>query len=293
MNSPMLSGGPTPLFSALLVAGAFLLLLALESRRPLRRPVSSKLRRVARNFTTGGISLALLNLLQAPILVPFARWAGAHRVGLVNLLGLSPAVGVALAVVLLDYTLWIWHRWNHTVPFLWRFHLVHHVDRDMDASTAFRFHFGEQTLSIGYRLLQVGLIGAVPASIWIWHGLLVVAIVFHHSNARLPLPIERLLVKAVVTPRMHGIHHSNYRNEANGNWSSLLSAWDYLHGTMLLNVPQETVAIGVPAYGREPDVTLPKILAMPFLKQREDWIGEGGARLERAHDPLTKTSLAP
>ena len=248
---------------------------------------------MARNLTTGGISLALLNLLQAPILVPFALWAQARPVGLLNWISFPPAVRVALAVVLLDYTLWLWHRWNHLVPFLWRFHLVHHVDRDMDASTAFRFHFGEQTLSIGYRLLQVGAIGADPTSIWLWHGLLVVAIVFHHSNTRLPLRLERLLVRVVVTPRMHGIHHSNYRNEANGNWSSLLSAWDYLHGTMLLSVPRESVEIGVPAYGKEQDVTLPKILAMPFLAQREDWIGEEGPKLERPHDPATKTLLAP
>ncbi|MGH9315729.1 MAG: sterol desaturase family protein [Thermoanaerobaculia bacterium] len=289
----MRSGGePTAFFSALLVAGAFLLLLALETWRPLRKSVSSKLDRAARNFMMGGISLALLNLLQAPVLVPFARWAQGHRVGFLNLMPLAPVARIAAAVVLLDYTLWIWHRWNHTVPFLWRFHLVHHVDRDMDASTAFRFHFGEQTLSIGYRLLQVGLIGADPASIWIWHGLLVAAIVFHHSNARLPIGLERLLVKVLVTPRMHGIHHSNYRNEANGNWSSLFSAWDYLHGTMLLNVPQESVAIGVPAYRQERDVTLGKILAMPFVKQRQDWVGEGGPKIERPHDPLTKTSLA-
>ena len=64
-----------------------------------------------------------------------------------------------------------------------------------------------------------------------------------------------MLCRIIVTPRMHGIHHSNYRNEANGNWSSLLSAWDYLHGTVLLGVPQDAIAIGVPAYGREEDVT--------------------------------------
>ena len=277
---------------AAVIAVTFLALLALETWRPLRKAVSSKLRRAARNLTMGGVSLAFLNLLQAPVLVPLARWAQGHGVGLLNLLSLGPAVRIAAAVVLLDYTLWIWHRWNHLVPFLWRFHLVHHVDRDMDASTAFRFHFGEQTLSIGYRLFQVALIGADPASIWIWHGLLVVAIVFHHSNARLPVGLERFLVKVVVTPRMHGIHHSNYRNEANGNWSSLFSAWDYLHRTMLLNVPQQAIRIGVPAYGKEQHVTLGRILAMPFMKQKQDWMGEDGQRFERPHDPSTRTNLA-
>jgi sterol desaturase/sphingolipid hydroxylase (fatty acid hydroxylase superfamily) len=119
-----------------------------------------------------------------------------------------------------------------------------------------------------------------------------VSIVFHHSNSRLPVGLERVLCRIIVTPRMHGIHHSNYRNEANGNWSSLLSAWDYLHGTVLLGVPQDSIEIGVPAYEREEDVTLGKILAMPFLRQREDWVGGDGPCLERPHNPLQQLELA-
>jgi hypothetical protein len=91
---------------------------------------------------------------------------------------------------------------------------------------------------------------------------------------------------------MHGIHHSNYRNEANGNWSSLFSAWDYLHGTVLLGVPQGAVEIGVPAYGREEDVTLGRILLMPFVKQKDDWVGEQGPRLVRPHEPSRTLGLA-
>jgi len=95
-----------------------------------------------------------------------------------------------------------------------------------------------------------------------------------------------------VTPRMHGIHHSNYRNEANGNWASLFSAWDYLHRTVLLGIPQDAVEIGVPAYAREEDVTLGKILAMPFRKQRDDWREESGPRLKRPQEPARKLELA-
>ena len=123
---------------------AFLVFLACETVRPLRRQRDPKGRRVARNLTAGGISLAVVTLLQTPFLLPAAKWAAARRLGLLNFAGLAQPVQTAVAVVLLDYTLWIWHRINHVVPFFWRFHLVHHVDRDMDASTAFRFHFGEQ-----------------------------------------------------------------------------------------------------------------------------------------------------
>jgi sterol desaturase/sphingolipid hydroxylase (fatty acid hydroxylase superfamily) len=271
---------------------AFLFFLTWESLAPLRRQRESRGRRVARNLTAGGISLAVVTLLQTPFLLPAANWAARRRFGLLNLAGIPQPVATAAAVVLLDYTLWVWHRVNHVVPFFWRFHIVHHVDRDMDASTAFRFHFGEQGLSVGYRLLQVVVLGVDPVSLWIWQGLLAVSIVFHHSNTRLPIRVERLLVKLVVTPRMHGIHHSNYRNETNGNWASLFSAWDYLHRTVLLGVPQDSLEIGVPAYARPEDVTLGKLLAMPFKKQRDDWRAESGERLTRPREPLSRLELA-
>lgn len=279
--------------SSALVALAFLIFLALETWRPLRKPIASKPRRIGRNLTLGGISLAIVTLLQAPLVDPLARWTTALGVGLLNLFAMPVWLQIAAGLLLLDYTLWLWHRWNHLVPFLWRFHLVHHVDRDMDASTAFRFHFGEQALSIGFRAAQVVLLGTGATTLWIWQGLLVVSILFHHSNLRLPLSLERLMVRLIVTPRMHGIHHSNYRNEANGNWASLLSAWDYLHGTVLLNVPQSEVEVGVPAYAWERDVTLGRILAAPFRRQREDWLGPAGSRIRRPDDPAAKTLLRP
>ena len=275
-----------------MLAAVLTAMAALETVRPLRRRLEPRFRRTVRNVTTGALSLAIVTLLQAPILMPLVHWTERRGVGLLNLVELPAAVGIALGVVLLDYTLWHWHRINHVVPFFWRFHLVHHVDRDMDASTALRFHFGEHALSIGWRVLQVIVIGPSPAAIWIFHALLVASILFHHSNTRLPLRLERVLVRLIVTPRMHGIHHSDWRNETNSNWSSLLSIWDYLHRTVLLSIPQETVVVGVPAYGALEDVTIGRILWMPFRRQQADWIGPRGPQIERSH-PLDATELLP
>jgi len=272
-------------------ASGLLLLFVLEWRRPLRREVDSKPRRVMRNLTTGGIAFAAITLVQTPLLVPAARWVTENDFGLLNVLGLTGWLKTVLGVLLLDYTLWHWHWINHKVPFFWRFHLVHHVDLDLDVSTALRFHFGEFLLSVGYRILQVAVIGADMLSVTIWQALLVASILFHHSNTRLPAKIERLLVRLIVTPRMHGIHHSTRVNETNSNWSSLLSAWDYLHRTAVLNVPQQEVVIGVPAYQEKESVTLGKILALPFRKQREDWRGANGKLVERPHDPDKETVL--
>jgi sterol desaturase/sphingolipid hydroxylase (fatty acid hydroxylase superfamily) len=165
----------------------------------------------------------------------------------------------------------MWHWATHRVPFLWRFHIVHHVDRDMDASTALRFHFAEHLLSIGYRAAQIAIIGADPLAVWIWQIVLFVSILFHHSNLRLPRRLERALVVVVVTPRMHGIHHAQREEWTNSNWASILTCWDFLHRTIRLDVPDEAIDVGIPAYDDPRAVTLGRILALPFRRQRNAW----------------------
>lgn len=279
-----------PRFATVITAGVIVIvfgaMLMLELRRPLRRQVESKARRIVRNLTTGAIALAVSTLLQIPLLVPLSRWAMARRAGLLNLVAMPSTLRMAIAIVLLDYTLWFWHYANHRVPFLWRFHLVHHVDRDMDASTALRFHFGEQALSMLYRCVQIVAIGATPFAVWMWQAILFASILFHHSNVELPIAWERRLVRLIVTPRMHGIHHSDRLNETNSNWSSLLSWWDYLHRTIILGVPQNSVTIGVPAYRNPSDVTIGRILMLPFVKQRLDFHESDGRLSTRSHESV-------
>lgn len=242
-----------------------------ERIAPLRRTVEPKLRRVARNLAAGGVSLAIMSLLQAPLLQPVASWIVRERIGLLQAVRWPRWIETVVAIILLDYTLWWWHWANHRVPLFWRFHLVHHIDRDLDTSTALRFHFGELALSIPVRAAQMVLIGVDPHTLWLWQTILFGSILFHHSNVRLPLRIERVLVRLIVTPRMHGIHHSDRLNETNSNWASLLSWWDYAHRTILLSVPQAEITIGVPAYSDASDVTIGKILLLPFKRQRRDF----------------------
>jgi sterol desaturase/sphingolipid hydroxylase (fatty acid hydroxylase superfamily) len=274
------------------VAGALVVFLVTETLRPLRRQRESKLRRIGRNLTLAGLGLATIELLQIPILLPISAWVIRERIGLLQWLGLSGWARTLAAIVLLDYTLWFWHWANHRIFFFWRFHSVHHVDLDMDASTALRFHFGELGLSVAFRALQIVAIGTDPRSVAIYQTLLFASILFHHSNTRLPLWLERVLVRVIVTPRMHGIHHSDYRNETNTNWSSLLSAWDYLHRTIRLDVPQQTIEIGVPAYQDPKAVTIGKILAMPFLRRRDDWVRPDGTPAIRPHTGADPARLA-
>ncbi len=221
-------------------------------------------------------------LLQPALLIPLLRRTDRDRLGLLHRLQATPAARALLGVLLLDYTLWWWHWLNHKVPFLWRFHLAHHVDRDLDASTAIRFHFGEMSISVLFRMLVVRVFGINELSMTLWHLMLMPSIFFQHSNLELTPQRDRIISRWVVTPRMHGIHHSDYRNETDSNWSSLFSVWDFLHGTFREDTPQETVRIGVAAFQSPEDVALPKIIAMPFVEQREDWRNEMGTlQIER------------
>ena len=260
-----------------MVAGTFALLLWLEGRRPLRRTVEPKGRRLARNLAVAALSTAAVALTERPAIGPLTGLVASRRWGLLQWTALPAALEVPLALVLMDYTLYVWHVLTHRVPWLWRFHLVHHVDRDLDASTALRFHCAELVISIPWRAAQVLVIGVSPLAFTVWQTALLVSTLFHHSNVRLPIALERRLVCVVVTPRMHGIHHSTVRGETDANWSSGFTLWDRLHGTLRLDVRQEEITIGVPGYQAPADVGLPRILALPLAHQRPSWPADGPA----------------
>jgi sterol desaturase/sphingolipid hydroxylase (fatty acid hydroxylase superfamily) len=152
----------------------------------------------------------------------------------------------------------------HRVPLLWRFHQAHHLDREMDATTGLRFHFGEITLSVFFRAAQVFVLGPTPADLAAWQLFLFICILFHHSTVRLPLYWERTLARLVVTPRLHGIHHSIAPEEVNSNWSSGFTVWDWLHGTLRTDVPQEAIVIGVAGHRDDSDQELLNVFTLPF-----------------------------
>jgi sterol desaturase/sphingolipid hydroxylase (fatty acid hydroxylase superfamily) len=173
----------------------------------------------------------------------------------------------------------------HMVPFFWRFHNVDHTDLDLDVSTAARFHFGEMILSTGFLSLAVVLFGIGPIMLVVFFITFEASTLFHHSNWRLPILVERILNLIFVTPRMHGIHHSIVQRETNSNWGTIFCWWDKLHRTLRRDVPQDAITIGVAAYREENELTLGKLLTMPFSEQRE-W------RLPNGEIPEREAKLA-
>jgi sterol desaturase/sphingolipid hydroxylase (fatty acid hydroxylase superfamily) len=249
--------------TALVVTGIGVLLW-LERTRPLRTSVEPPLRRIARNAAVGAVTAAAVAIVERPIVTRLSLLAATRAWGLVPRLPLPPALRALAAIALMDYTLYVWHVLLHRVPALWRLHEPHHADRDLDLSTALRFHFAEFLASIPWRCAQIALIGVGPRTLQLWQKLTFAEVLFHHSNVRLPRAIEAKLSLYVVTPRMHGIHHSVVRQERDSNFSSALTLWDTLHGTARIDMQHDGVTIGLPQFREDEDVTLRQTLALPF-----------------------------
>jgi sterol desaturase/sphingolipid hydroxylase (fatty acid hydroxylase superfamily) len=235
-----------------------------ERRRPLRRAKEPGPERVGRNLAIGVLAALTTAASELPVIAPARHLAERRQLGLLRWLRAPRALKVVLGFLLLDYTLYLWHRLNHHASFLWRFHAVHHIDRDLDSTTGLRFHFGELGLSAGFRAAQILLIGVDPGTMAVWQHVLLLSVVFHHSNLELPGDLEERLNQVVVTPRMHGIHHSVLGREMNSNYASLLPWWDWLHRTFRADVPQSTITVGVEGFLEADRVTLERSLTLPF-----------------------------
>ncbi len=158
---------------------------------------------------------------------------------------------------------------------------MHHIDPDLDVSTGFRFHFGEVLFSTLFRVAQVSLIGMSLTTYAVYELVFQANTLFHHSNVRLPIRLERLLNAILVTPRMHGIHHSQVRRETNSNFGVVFCWWDKLHRTIGLNIPQARIELGIAGYSLPHDNRVWHALTLPFRKQRDYWSKPDGTVPER------------
>jgi sterol desaturase/sphingolipid hydroxylase (fatty acid hydroxylase superfamily) len=265
-----------------LTAAVFVALFVFERFLPLRRRCSSLLPRVILNLIISAAAFAVAAILVRPAATAALSWATQKPFGLVHLVAMPRALGFIISFLLMDLTFYWWHIANHRIGFLWRFHNVHHIDPDLDVSTGFRFHFGEVGMSAVFRVAQVLLIGISMPAFAAYELVFQANTLFHHSNLRLPIRLERLLNKVLVTPRMHGIHHSQVRRENNSNYGVVFPWWDRVHRTLGLNIPQAEIAIGVPGYSQPDDNRLRNALLMPFRKQRDYWRRSDGTLVERA-----------
>lgn len=212
-------------------AGVFLLMAVWELMAPRRELTVKKPSRWASNMGLVVVSTIALRFVAPLGAVGVAIFAETQGWGLFNVIVWPDWLEVAVSVALLDCAIYLQHVMFHAVPLLWRLHMIHHADLDIDVTTGVRFHTIEILLSVGIKAAVILVLGASPLSVLIFEVLLNATSMFNHSNVRMPLWLDRTLRWWVVTPDMHRVHHSWYANETNSNFGFNLPWWDRLFGT--------------------------------------------------------------
>jgi len=216
--------------------GLFTLFAVIEAVVP-RRPRTQP--RSRRWFTNWGIvildtiTLRLLALALPLLAVGAALDAQANGWGLMHSLDVPLWLAVVATVLIFDFAIWAQHLITHKVPILWRLHRVHHADRDMDVTTAIRFHPVEIALSMLLKIGLVYLLGPPAIGIVLFEIILNGTAMFNHANIRLPLWLDAMVRQVLVTPDMHRVHHSVHRYEHDSNYGFALSVWDRMFGTYI------------------------------------------------------------
>jgi sterol desaturase/sphingolipid hydroxylase (fatty acid hydroxylase superfamily) len=247
--------------------GVFAIMGLWELRAPRRVLRVSKALRWANNIALVVLNTLLLRLLFPAAALGMAAFAAEQGWGLLNYVELPFWLAVVVAVVALDFAIWLQHVMVHAIPALWRLHRVHHADPDYDLTTGARFHPIEIVLSMLIKFATIAVLGPPMVAVLLFELLLNATAMFNHGNVRLPAKVDRVLRWLVVTPDMHRVHHSVEDDETNSNFGFNLPWWDRLFGTYR-DQPRgghEAMTIGIRGYTQPRDVSwLPALLALPF-----------------------------
>ena len=250
--------------------GVFALMVVLELIAPRRSLTTAK-----RSRWFSNLAITILNVIVTKLVFPIFPLALAlilekNNTGILNTIDLPGWLAVLFGVIILDFVIYLQHIMFHAVPVLWRLHMMHHTDLDYDVTTGLRFHPIEIILSMMIKLAAITLLGAPATSIIIFEILLNTMAMFNHGNIKIPSGFDRALRLFVVTPDMHRVHHSVILSESTSNYGFNLSCWDYLCGTYLKqpSAGHEGMTIGLTQFRDPKHLTLPLLLAMPFIGKR-------------------------
>ncbi len=248
----------------LLFAGGLILFLIIEAINPYRKSTVSKTDRWLSNISLAALNAVIINLIFAASIVYTISYVTANKLGILNIFELPYGIKILATVIAMDFVLYVWHLLNHEVMFLWRFHIVHHSDLNMDVTTATRFHIIELFFGSIIKIITIYIIGADLLGILIFESTVTLATQFHHSSLKIPGWFESVFWYLFVPPSMHRIHHSVVIKERNTNYGVIFSIWDRLIGTLLTKIHQDKIRIGVGAYTKQEKLKFLNLLVMPF-----------------------------
>lgn len=251
---------------AILFWGGFFIFLIFELLAPYRPDTVSKIKRFTTNLLFTLFNSVIIHLIFAGAIIGTAKYVQDKNLGILNMLELPFSLKVIITIVFMDFMLYIWHLLNHKVPFLSRFHRVHHSDINMDVSSATRFHLGELFISALIKLSLIFFLGADPVGVIIFESVLVFCAQFHHSSMKIPLWFESVFWLLFVPPSMHRIHHSVKIKERDSNYGTIFSIWDRILGTLIKDIEQTKIKIGMGAYRKSEKLNFLQLLFMPFTR---------------------------
>ncbi len=260
-----------PLFRLSVFLILFVVFAAAETIAPKRLRTCPRKNRWLTNLSITVLNTLMLRTMAIglPLLaVGAAIDAGKNGLGVFNWLAWPGWVELILSVLILDFAIWLQHLITHKVPILWRLHRVHHADRDMDVTTAVRFHPVEIALSMILKIGLIYLLGASALAVILFEILLNGTALFNHSNLKLPLAVDAVVRRVLVTPDMHRVHHSVFRTEHDSNYGFALSIWDRMLGTYIAQPRDghEQMSVGLEWQDDRP-TKLGWSLALPFRRR--------------------------
>lgn len=253
---------PTASWRPAVFLGGLFLMLALETAFPARPWAVPRGRRLGFHVLVAAVNTLLYRLLLAAPLMALAAAVHARGWGLAGALRLSGPAEFAASLVVLDMLDYWWHRWNHRVGFLWRFHRAHHYDTHVDVTTSLRFHFGELVLSGGMKAFWILAWGPSPEAFLVFEAAITAFAQFHHANIDFPDRVERAVRLVVMTPRLHAAHHTASFRSRDANYSTIFLWWDRLFGSLAEADPAELKTLGL-SEGRTTDLSYAAFWAAP------------------------------
>jgi sterol desaturase/sphingolipid hydroxylase (fatty acid hydroxylase superfamily) len=244
----------------------FILIALWESVSPKRRLTVSKPGRWGNNLGIIFLDTLLVRFLFSGAAMGVAVAARQSGWGLFNYLQMPAIPATMIAVLVLDMVIYLQHLMFHATPALWRLHMVHHADLDIDVTTGLRFHPIEIILSMLIKMTVVAALGPPLLAVLIFEITLNGTALFNHGNIRLPEKVDRFLRLLVVTPDMHRVHHSVTIRETNSNFGFNFPWWDRLFGTYRAQpaAGHSGMTIGLAQFRKPEHLTLPRLLALPF-----------------------------
>ena len=255
---------------AIILVGGIAFFWIWESAAPLFRFTYRKWTHALLNIFFTATTI-VVNFGLAFILLRASDWVVAKEVGLLFVLpGSSALLDLLVGLLVLDLiSAWLAHWVQHKTHLLWRLHLIHHSDTNIDTTSANRHHPGESVVRFAFTTLAVLVVGAPMWMVFLYQAVSVVLSQFNHANITLPPALDRAISWVIVSPDMHKVHHHYVLPYTDSNYGNVFSVWDRLFGTFM-SLERARLVYGIDTHmDSKEHSSVGALLTMPFRPYRK------------------------